>query len=105
MAYKALAVDWEDILEKFATYKGTIKSFCKDNNISPHQFYYQRKAAKKREIAIFHAIDFKEDTIPSNSCLTSTSSIKIEIGKAKIHIPSNDRVALSSILGMIMESC
>ncbi|KXZ39979.1 hypothetical protein SAMN05661008_01829 [Alkalithermobacter thermoalcaliphilus JW-YL-7 = DSM 7308] len=103
MANKAVAVDWEDILSKFATYKGTIKSFCKENNISPHQFYYQRKAAKKRVTPVFHAIDFKEDAIPSNSSLTS--SIKIEIGKAKIHIPSHDRAALTNILGMIMESC
>jgi len=103
LANKAVAFDWEDILEKFATYEGTIKSFCKENNIIPHQFYYQRKAAKKRATPVFHAINFKDETTPSNPC--SASSIKIEIGKAKIHIPSNDKIALSNILGVLMQSC
>ncbi|MBM7616460.1 IS66 family insertion sequence element accessory protein TnpA [Alkaliphilus hydrothermalis] len=103
MENKAVAVDWKNIFKMFATYEGTIKSFCKENNISLHQFYYHRKAAKKREISVFHAINFKEEATPSSSC--STENIKIEIGKAKIHIPSNDKVVLSNILAMIMESC
>lgn len=103
MASKATAIDWENILEKFAIYEGTIKSFCKENNINLHQFYYHRKAAKKRSTPVFHSINFKEEAIPSTS--HSTSNIKVEIGKAKIYIPSNDKIALSNILGVLMESC
>ncbi|MBM7615150.1 IS66 family insertion sequence element accessory protein TnpA [Alkaliphilus hydrothermalis] len=103
MTSTATAIDWENILEKFATYEGTIKSFCKENNVSLHQFYYHRKAAKKRNAPVFHSISFKEGAIPSTS--HSAFSIKVEIGKAKIHIPSNDKIALSNILGVLMELC
>lgn len=109
---EASVVDWEDILDRFSSYKGTIRAFCKENNISVHQFYYRRKKLKKMDTAMFHAISFKEnnayksineETVPSSS--SSSSVIKIEIGKAKISIPGNDKISLSNILKVIMESC
>ncbi|QXM05456.1 hypothetical protein [Crassaminicella indica] len=35
------AIDWEDILNRFSFHTGTIRSFCKENNISIHQPYYR----------------------------------------------------------------
>ena len=105
-------IDWEDVLDRFYSHKGTIRDFCKENNITAHQLYYRRMRAKKKDIPVFHAVNFKEkncdisideETIPSNGCLTS--DIKIEIGKAKIYIPSNDKTSLMNMLKAIMESC
>jgi hypothetical protein len=45
MVSEAPFVDWDNILDKLYFYKGTIKVFCKKNNISVHQLYYRRKWA------------------------------------------------------------
>ncbi len=37
MNSEAPAVDWDDILNKISSYKGTIKTPCKASNISVHQ--------------------------------------------------------------------
>lgn len=112
MISEASDVNWEDILYKFSSYDGTIKDFCKENNIIPHQLYYRRKRAKSNTAPVFHAVSFKEkntdrdiDEEASISNPYSGSVIKIEIGKAKMYIQSNDKASLSNILKVIMESC
>ncbi|WP_176431479.1 hypothetical protein [Anaerovirgula multivorans] len=42
MLSEAPGIDWEDILDKFSSYEGTIRGFCKENNISVHQIDYRR---------------------------------------------------------------
>ena len=111
MTSEASAVDWEDILDKFSSHKGSIKAFCEEHNISIHQLYYRRKRLKSNNNTVFHGVSLKKDadkaigeqTNPSRSPLTS--NIKIEIGKAKIYIPSDDKASLSNILKVIMGSC
>jgi hypothetical protein len=111
MTSEALAIDWDHILDEFSSYDGTIKSFCEKHNISHHQLYYRRKRLENNN-TVFHGINFneKENIKETNNQINSTdsfksSNIKIEVGKAKIHIPNNDKVALSNILEVIMESC
>lgn len=58
MTSEALAVDWKDILDKFSTHEGTIKSFCKENNISVPQLYYRRRRLKNNNNTVFHDISF-----------------------------------------------
>lgn len=112
MTSEASVVDWEDILNKFSSYKGTIKAFCEENNISIHQLYYRRKKLKNNKSPIFHAVSFKEkdiaaciDKLDAKAKSYSTSDVKIEIGKAKIYIPSNDREALKDMFKVIIQSC
>ncbi len=118
------AINWEEILNKFYSYKGTITNFCRENNIKPHQLYYRRKEKNnKRELKesreskvqtkpIFHAIDFKvndsnaavnKDVTPFKYC--SPSNIKVEIGKARIYIPVDNKETLSNIFKAIVETC
>lgn len=105
------AVNWEDVLDKFSSYEGTIVEFCKQNNIKPHQLYYQRKRSENTAAPVFHAVKFREknsdktieEATPSNPC--SGSIVKIEIGKAKMYIPGNDKVSLSNVLKAIIQSC
>lgn len=112
MASEAKALDWEEILNKFSLHKGSIKSFCKDNNISIHQLYYRRRRLRNNKPPVFHAVSFKEkdiaDSIDERTAKAksySTSDVKIEVGKAKIYIPSNDKEALKDIFKVIMQSC
>ncbi|GAA0180902.1 hypothetical protein SH2C18_35170 [Clostridium sediminicola] len=102
------AIDWDDILNRFPLRKGSIRDFCKENNISIHQLYYRRKVIKKKENQEFHAVNLKEkssEKISNTSKSYPTSSIRIEIGKAKIYIQNNDKASLSSILETIIETC
>jgi len=108
MTSQKQAIDWDDILNKLSSHKGTIKSFCEEKNISVHQLYYRRKRLKSNATPFFHGISLEEkepskQTTPSKSSLSS--NIKIEIGKAKIYIPDNDKASLSNILKVLMESC
>lgn len=112
MVSEAPIIDWEDILDRFSSYEGTIKAFCKENNIKAHQLYYRRKRLENQETPIFHAVSIKEKIsnkvinetdIPSSSQPDST--IKIELGKAKIIISSHDTISLTNILKVIMKSC
>lgn len=41
------AETWREFLEKFSSYKGSVSSFCKENNISKGQFYYYKKRFEK----------------------------------------------------------
>lgn len=104
-------VNWLDILRKFSSYEGTIAEFCTEHSIKIHQFYYHRRKAKKNELPVLHGIKVSEKdfTPPGGSgkrfCLEESAPIQIEIGKAKIYIPSNDREALENILQIVISIC
>ena len=110
MSSEATDINWEEVLNKLSSYKGTIRSFCKENNLSPHQLYYRRKRARKNDNPTFHAVSMKDKAVdtpipsmPSKDLLPKT--IEIEIGKAKISIPSYDQVTLTNIVKAIITSC
>ncbi|WP_202708556.1 hypothetical protein [Sporosalibacterium faouarense] len=112
MTSEAPDINWQDILDKFYSYDGTIVDFCKQNNIKPYQLYYQRKRANRNDAPEFHAINLKENfsNKANNEEINSpksnlASDIKIEIGKATIHVPGNNKEALSNIFKVIMQSC
>lgn len=104
-------LNWSDILSKFSTYQGTITSFCKENNINAHQLYYQRRKLAKNDSPVFHGIKVSEkdftfpDSTEDKPSLKENAHIKVEIGKAKIYIPSNDKQALENILQIVMSTC
>ncbi|AOY78184.1 hypothetical protein BJL90_18740 [Clostridium formicaceticum] len=100
------------MLDKFSSHEGSIKAFCEENSISAHQLYYRRKKLQNNNTPVFHAVSFKDkeadeavnqNIIPPNP--VSASTIKIEIGKAKIYIPSNDKVSLSNVFKEIIALC
>ena len=47
MANEVSEINWEEIIEKFSSFEGTITNFCKENNINQHQLYYRRKKLAK----------------------------------------------------------
>jgi len=105
-------LEWSNILTNFATYKGSIVNFCKENNIKTHQLYYRRKRSDHKHSPTFHAVNLKKELSANKSSkevnpsfLKPTSNIKIEIGKAKIYIPGNDKESLSSIVEAVLKLC
>ena len=97
--------DWANILKNFSSHDGTIRSFCKENNISVHQLYYRRKKETKNKKAEFHSISLDNNDVKEKSTPKLDPMIKIEIGKAKIFIPSEDKASLSSVLKEIINIC
>lgn len=109
MSEEITEINWNEILEKFSTYKGVITHFCKENNIKPHQLFYQRKKLQRKNKKTFHAIDLNpaESTIPDvvNNSIQITNEIKIEIDKAKIYIPANEIALISTVIKELTKSC
>lgn len=103
-------IDWEEIINKFSSYKGSIIEFCKENNIKQHQLYHRRKKLVSKTNPAFHAIALNKEsdtvTTKSNSSEVSfTKDIRIEIGKATIYIPANEIAVLSDIIKDLAKSC
>lgn len=110
MENQVTKVDWDNILKSFSSHKGTIRSFCRENNISIHQLYYRRKKEREKNYnkPEFQSVTLNKDNIiekPIESTSKSEPMIKIEIGKANIFIPSEDKVSISSVLKEILSVC
>ncbi|WP_423236530.1 IS66 family insertion sequence element accessory protein TnpA [Clostridium oryzae] len=98
---------WKEILEKFNGYKGTITGFCKANNISKDKFYYYKRKLEKKNSSIFHAVTIEKDKSITENVEDSKASdtIRIEIGKATIIIPSENAGMLSELIKELIATC
>lgn len=121
MATDYTDIDWNNIIELFKNYEGTKRSFCKLHNISIHRLYYYRKKygllGKKSENHQIYKNTTKEAEIPSTMELVKLEDnhitipnnqniIKIEIGKATLHIYNQiDEKNLSTIVKVLSKSC
>ncbi|MFR4981092.1 MAG: IS66 family insertion sequence element accessory protein TnpA [Clostridium neonatale] len=90
-------IDWQSLINKLSSCEGTIKDFCKENNIPEKKFYYHRRKLADKTKVIFHEIPLKSKC-NSNVENNNTSNIKIEVGKATIYIPANEIAALNVIM-------
>ena len=107
MRRKLSNVEWNDFINLFSSYEGTVSKFCEENNISKTQFYYHKRrieAAGSISTPIFQGILLNEKVIADKSEITC-SDIRIEIGKANIFIPANEVVAISNIIKELSKSC
>lgn len=101
------AETWNEFLERLASYEGSLSSFCKENNMSKSQFYYYKKRFGKQNVPVFHAISLNEEKSVQKTEKINTKAheeIRIEIGKAKIYIPSNEAALISVILKDLSKS-
>ncbi|MEX0051145.1 hypothetical protein AB2T85_10930 [Clostridium butyricum] len=96
-------VDWKAMIDKLELYSGTIKDFCKENNIAEKKFYYHRRKLSDTNKVVFHEIPLKSESNPAASN-NNTSDIKIVIGKATIYIPANEIAALTAIVRNLSSS-
>ena len=104
MVNEASELNWTEIMNKFAAYKGPIIDFCKENNIKHYQLYHQRKKLEKAAKQTFHAIELKKDTSVEIET-TISKDIRIEIGNVNIYIPSNDKASILNIVKELAKSC
>ncbi|SKA92721.1 hypothetical protein SAMN05443428_112102 [Caloramator quimbayensis] len=95
---------WENIVQKYSSYEGTLNDFCTENNISKRQLYYHKNKFNNSNKPVFHAIDLKplENT---NNAEQKNNNIRIEIGKANIIIPANEAQLIKIILRELQSRC
>ena len=43
MSRKLSNEKWNEFINLFSSYEGTVSSFCEENNISKTQFYYHKR--------------------------------------------------------------
>lgn len=104
---KSEEVYWNDILSKFESYAGSVKAFCDEHDVDKRKLYYRRKRAEKSKQPLFHAVNLNATSSPSamHKHPKDEKEIKIEIGKAKIFIPSDDVKLISNIIKELESSC
>lgn len=112
MGSKYKNIDWENILRLLDSYNGTKKSFCNEHNITIHQLYHYRK-----KYGLLNKDNKSKDNIKDNSFVRldavspsthniSHSTIKVEIGKATLHIEDTiDESTFSTIVKVLIASC
>ena len=96
---------WEKYTNEYFSLdkKISIKSFCKERNINPSQFFYHRKRIESVDKpVVLQSINFntkKEEAVPS------ASKITIEIGNAKIIVPVSETILINSIVKELLQKC
>ena len=40
---------WQEVIEKYSSYEGSVTKFCQEQSISKSQFYYHYNSAKMLE--------------------------------------------------------
>lgn len=102
---------WEEYIDKFNSYEGsiTVKDFCIENKLTKTQFYYHKRRLDKTKIEntqpIFHSISLnnKEDSVKENK--SKSKEIKINIGNANITIPVSETNLIASIIKELVAKC
>ena len=101
-------VKWDEIMKKYNNHKGTIREFCKNNNITERQFYRYRKKHKSLDKPTLHPIILNQvnnEESKEYPSKTHNHNIIIEIGKSKINIPADNTVIISDIVKELLKSC
>ena len=96
---------WEKYTNEYSSLdkKISIKSFCKEHNINPSQFFYHRKRiASVDKPVVLQSINFNTK---KEGAISSASKITIEIGNAKITIPVSETILINSIVKELLEKC
>ena len=96
---------WEKYINEYPSLdkKISIKSFCKERNINPSQFFYHRKRiASADKPVVLQAINFKTN---EKRLVSSESKINLEIGNANITIPVSETTLINSIIKELLEKC
>ncbi len=63
MSKEISEINWDDVLNKFTSYEGTIVNFCKEHGVSQHQLYYRRKKWQKETKTAFCELKLDDDCL------------------------------------------
>jgi len=107
MSRKLDNATWEEYINKFDSYKGTVtvKDFCIENKLTKSQFYYhKRRLEKGNHTPVFHAVSLtKQDNIEGN--IAALKEVKITVGNASISIPVSEATLIASIIKELATRC
>jgi hypothetical protein len=109
MSRKLDNATWEEYINKFHAYKGTItvKDFCIENKLTKSQFYYHKKrlANASSKTTIFHAVSLNTGQNNIDQNIIPLKEVKITIGNASIAIPVSETTLIASIIKELATKC
>ena len=107
MSKKLDNATWEEYINRFYSYSGTVKDFCIENEISKSQFYYHKKRLEKATSTtrIFHEVSLTTDKDNIELVPQVSKEIKITIGNATISIPASEAAIVYSIIKELASKC
>lgn len=98
---------WEEYINKFSDYKGTVtvKDFCIENKLTKSQFYYhKRRLEKENSATVFHAVSLtKQDSVEEN--IATSKEVKITVGNATLTIPVSEFALITTIIMELATRC
>ena len=107
MSRKLDNATWEEYINKFNSYEGTVtvKDFCIENKLTKSQFYYhKRRLEKESSTTVFHAISLtKQDNVQAN--ISTSKEVKITVGNTNIIIPVSEATLITAIIKELILKC
>ncbi|MBU3203964.1 IS66 family insertion sequence element accessory protein TnpA [Clostridium algidicarnis] len=90
MANELIDIDWDEVMNKFSSYEGSVVNFCKENHIKRYQFYNQRRRLKKKDNEVLYAIPVKKKKVSERICIKNlakvSKDIRIEVDNVTVYI-------------------
>ena len=98
---------WQEIIEKYSSYQGSVTKFCQEQGISKSQFYYHKRLLNNdNNKFVFQAIKLNKKEITSETSIVKPSTnIKIKVGKASISIPISETNLIKVVVEEILKLC
>jgi hypothetical protein len=101
-------IDWNKTVNEYLKFNGSAREFCNTRNITKGQlFYYKKKFLEVGTTFCPINIDTSEMESIENINLSNNSEtvINIEIGNAKISVPTSETALITSIIKELTSIC
>ena len=98
---------WQEVIEKYSSYEGSVTKFCQEQSISKSQFYYHKRMLDNdNNKFVFQAVTLNEKEITSEtSRVNPSTNIEIKVGKASINIPTSETNLIKVVVEEILKLC
>ena len=95
---------WEDIVNQYQNFDGTINQFCEQNGITKNQLYYYRKKFSTQNSV---STEFCQVNLESTKVIRSSqiNNITFNIGKNTITVPSTQKDLIIEIVKELVALC
>ncbi|MCI6188447.1 MAG: hypothetical protein MR691_00655 [Clostridium sp.] len=103
----ASKVFWQEVLEKYSSYEGSVTKFCQEQSISKSQYYYHKRMLHNdNNKFVFQAVTLNErEIIPETSIVKPSTNIEIKVGKVSISIPTSETNLIKVVVEEILKLC
>lgn len=95
---------WEEIVNQYQCFNGTINQFCQEKGITKSQLYYYRKKFNDQNQ---DSTEFCQVTLESTKVIKSypNTNITFEIGENKIIVPAIEKDLIIEIIKELTVLC